>query len=165
MLQLGQLRGRKLRLTPGNLAPEISRLARQPTGALKQLLRLTSELLALLEPLLETHKGAGIFEQAAAPLRASREPPGVEDLDLASRQFLLNDLLSQPLAGVAVDSGQRHQGFHRRLGRDLAAADRLLDRQRKLAHQTQESRHPAGALEEALSQLVLAPAEAMLELG
>ena len=164
-MQLGQLQGRKLRLTSRNLAAEIPCLARQPFGACKESLRLTQGLLALLEPLLQTQKGSGIFEQSAATLPARREPSGIESTDLASPQLVLDDLLGQPLAGFTVNPGQRYQGFHRRLGRDLAATDRLLDRQRKLAHQAQKSADPGGALEEALAQLVLAPAKAMLELG
>lgn len=74
------------------------------------------------------------------------------------------DLLSQPLASLAVDTGQRNQGSHRRLGRDLAAADRLLDRQRKLAHQAQKPAHPGDASAESSCQLILAPAKAVLKL-
>ncbi len=61
-MQLGQLLGRKLRLTSGNLAAEIPCLARQPFGACKEPIWLTQGLLALLEPLLQTQKGSGIFE-------------------------------------------------------------------------------------------------------
>jgi hypothetical protein len=78
---------------------------------------------------------------------------------------LPGDLLGQLLTGFRGASGQRHQGFHRRLHGDLSLADRLLNRRRKLTHQTQTSRDPARAFDEALGQLVLAPAEAVLELG
>ena len=137
-MQLGELQGRKLRLMSRNLAAEISRLTRQPSGALEESLGLTQDFFALLEPLLQTQESPRIFEQSAATLKARCEPAGVESLDLVSRQLVLNDLFGQPLAGLAVDPGQRNQGFHRRLGRNLAAADRLLNRERKLAHQAQK---------------------------
>lgn len=149
----------------GNLAAEIARLARQPLGAPKESLGLAKGCLALLELLLKTQEGPGIFEQSTATLPARGKPAAVESLDLGTGELVPDDLLGQPPAGFQVDPGQRHQGFHRRLGWDLATADQVLDREGKLAHHAQKPRHPAGALEEALGQLVLTPAEAVLELG
>jgi hypothetical protein len=140
-------------------------LADETLGALQQSLGLAQDLLALFELLLQAQEGAGIFEQPLSTLRARRQPARVQRLDLAAGQFLPHDLLGQLLAGLRCIAGQRHQGFHRRLHGNPPLADRLLDRRRKLTHQTQTSRHPAGALDEALGQLVLAPAEAVLKLG
>ena len=57
-----------------DLAAEVARLARQLLGALQQPLRLTHHSLALLEPLLQTQEGAGIFEQSTSTLTAGRQP-------------------------------------------------------------------------------------------
>jgi hypothetical protein len=162
--QLGQLRAGKLREVSAKLSVEMAGLACEALGALEQALGLAQGLLALLELLLQAQEGTGIFEQSLTTLRTRRLPARVQRLDFAGGELLLHDLLGQSLAGFRSASGQRHQGFHRRLHGDLSLADRLLNRRRKLAHQTQTSRYPARALDEALGQLFLAPAEAMLEL-
>ena len=50
---------------------------------------------------------------------------------------MLNDLLGQALAGLSIETGQRNQSSHPSLGRDLAFADRLLNRQGKILDQAQ----------------------------
>jgi len=143
----------------------MSHLARQPLGTPQESLGLAKGCLALFELLLQTQESPGIFEQPAATLPARRQPSVVDGLDLGTRELLSDNLIGEPMADGAVDPGQRNQRFHRRLSGDTAVADRLLDTQRKLVHQAQKPRHPARALEETLGQLVLTPAEAMLQLG
>ena len=58
----------------GNLSAEISRRARQSLGAPEQSLGLAKSLLALLELLLQTQEGSGIFEQTTATLPACCKP-------------------------------------------------------------------------------------------
>jgi hypothetical protein len=164
-MQLGELRTGKLRAMLGDLSAQMACLARQSRGALHQSLGLTGGLFALFEFLVQTQESAGVFEQPAATLPARHPPAGVQGLDLTAGELVPHDLLGQPLTGLAVDAHQRHQDFHRGLGGDLPLADRLLNRRRKLPHQGQTPRHPAGALDEAPGQLLLAPPEAMLQLG
>ncbi len=149
----------------GNLLAELSRLSREPFGALQESLWLAKGFLALLEFLLQTQEGTGICEDPAATLLPRQAPAGVESLYLGTCELLPHDLLGQPLAGFAVVSGQRNQGFHRRLGGDQTAADRLLDRDRELVHQAQAPRHPAVTSEEPPRQLILTPAETAPQLG
>lgn len=149
----------------GNLLAELSRLSRESFGALQESLWLAKGILALREFLLQTQEGTGIFEEPAATLLPRLAPAGVQSLDLGTGELLPHDLLGQPLAGFAVVSGQRNQSFHRRLGGDPTAADRLLDRERKLVHQAQPPRHPAVTSEEPPRQLILAPAETAPQLG
>ncbi len=73
-MQIGELQAGKLRLMSGNLSAEMSRLAREPFGAPKKSLGLAKGSLALLEFLLQTQEGTGIFEQPAATLPTRREP-------------------------------------------------------------------------------------------
>jgi hypothetical protein len=164
LAQLGELRAGKLREVSAKLSVKMAGLAGETLGALEQPLGLALGLPALLELLLQAQEGAGIFEQPLSTLRTCALPARVQRLDLAAGELLPHDLLGQSLAGFRGASGQRHQGFHRRLHGDLPLTDRVLNRARKLAHQTQASRHPARALDEALGQLFLAPAETVLEL-
>lgn len=55
------------------------------------------------------------------------------------------DRRGQALTILAVTAPQRQQVAHRRVRRDRALADLLLDRCRQIAHQSQMPRHPARA--------------------
>jgi hypothetical protein len=107
----------------------------------------------------------GVVDQALSSVGAGFAPGGVEGLDLGAPELLTGGVLGQRHAGVAVGPGQRHQGLDRRLGRDLALADQLLDGLGQLACQAQAARHPARAAVEATGELLGAPGEAVLELG
>jgi len=108
---------------------------------------------------------ARIFEKPLSTLLGGCLPRGVESLDLRAREFLLDDGLGQALAGLGIAPSQGHEHLHGGLGGDLAPTDGILKGQRKLTHQSQAPRDPAGAAHEASRQLLLAPAKAMLELG
>lgn len=56
------------------LPVKMAGLACEAFGALQQPLRLTQGLVTLLELLLQTQEGPGIFEQPLAALRARRLP-------------------------------------------------------------------------------------------
>ena len=163
--QLGQLWTGKLREMSGNLVVEMACLGRQALGALQESLRLAKGLFVLLELFQRTQEGTRIVEESAAAVAARREPAGIEGLDLGAGELLPRDLLGQPLAGFQIEASQRNQGFHRRLGGDLTLTDRLLNRQREIAHQAQASRHPADTSEEPPRQLFLAPAKTTPQLG
>lgn len=133
-MQLSQLRVGKLRAVAGKLSAQMTRLACHLLGALEEPFGLAARLLALLDLLVNRQESPGIFEQPAAALKARPLPGCVQSLDLGAGELVPDDLFGQPLAGLPVDTYQRHQGFDRCLGGDLAAADRLLNRRRKLAH-------------------------------
>ena len=147
-----------------HLSAQTSGAARQALGALEDALALALRALALLERLLQTQKSSRVLQQPAASLTPRRQPAGIHRLDLGAGELVPHDLLGQLAAGLPVQARQRHQGFHRGLGGDLTAADRLLDRDRKLAHQPQAPRDPADASEKPPRQLLLAPAEAVSKL-
>lgn len=98
-------------------------------------------------------------------LLGGRLPRGVESLNLRAREILLDDGLGQTLTGLGVAPSQRNEHLHSGLGGNLTATDRILKGERKLTHQSQAPRDPAGAAHKASRQLLLAPAKAMLELG
>lgn len=121
--------------------------------------------LLLLKLTLDLQVQPRILDQTLANRRRGVAPSGIERSDLAARELLLSDRLTQPLTRLGVDARDRHQRLHRRLRGDLTAADPLLDRSRQILHQSQVARHPAWAAVEASRQLFLAPTRAARQLG
>lgn len=130
-LRLGKLLG-KLRKLPR----QASGFHRHTLDALDKGLGLGKRLGQLLT---QTQIGPGIVEQPLAPLCAGLLPGAVEGLNLGARELVVDDGPRHLLTGALVGSGQRDEGFHRRLGRDPASADRLLNGDSKLTHQPQAS--------------------------
>lgn len=98
-----------------------------------------------------------VLDQALADLRRRVAPGGIQRGDLAALELVLDEPFTEPLTRLGVDTRQRHQGLHRRLGRDLPAADLLLDRRWQILHHSQAPRDPGRAAIEAPGQLLLAP--------
>lgn len=65
----------------------------------------------------------------------------------------------QPLTVAGVLAGDRHQRFHRRVGRNLASTDPVLNTLRQHTDQRQAARHPTRTLLEPASQLFVIQAE------
>ncbi len=105
-----------------------------------------------------------VLDQTLANRRRRIAPGGIQRGDLAARQPVLGDPLTELFTRLGVDARQRHQGLHRRLGGDLAALDPFLDRGRKILHQSQASRDPGGAAVQTPGQLLLAPTGAARQL-
>ena len=159
-------------LLRGKLVLELSKLSSQALGLQRHALEASQQQFGLREigpglgELLEqTHRAPRIGEKAFASLFTRLLPGAIESLDLATRELMPHDGPRHLLTGTAVDPGQGNERFHRRLGGDLTRADRLLDRERQLAHQSQTPRHPTRAAHEAMGQFLLPPAETMLQLG
>ena len=165
MTQLVALRARKLFDQLGQLLSQASPLLCQSLELPEKDLRLGARLGRLDQLLAQPQVAARIFEKPLSALLGARLPRRVKSLNLRAREFLFDDGLGQALTGLGVAASQGHEHLHGGLGGDLALADRILKGQRKLTHQTQAPRDPAGAAHKASRQLLLAPAKAMLELA
>lgn len=77
-----------------------------------------------LEALEKEHR---IGEQPAAYLAARRAPGGVQSGDLAAGEPVLGGGAGQAKAGVSIAAHERHKILHRRIGRDLAGSQQILD--------------------------------------
>ena len=163
MAQLAALRKGKFAGKLGKLPGQALGFECQALDALDEELGLTERGLSQL--LAQAQVGARIVEKPPAPLFAGFLPGAIEGLDLRARELVAGDRPRHLLTGAAVDPGQRDERLHRCLSRDLALADRFLDRQGELPHQPQATTDPTGAALEAAGQLLLTPAEAMLKLG
>jgi hypothetical protein len=146
------------------LAHAATRPRQQAIEVMQQALQWVRWLL-LLKLTLDLQVQPRILDQTLANRRRGVAPGGIERGDLAARQLLLSDRLTQPLTRLGVDACDRHQRLHRRLCGDLTAADPVLDRSRQILHQSQVARHPAGAAVKASRQLLLAPTRAARQLG
>ncbi len=118
----------------------------------------------LLELALNLQIQPRVLDQALANLRRRVAPGGIQRGDLAALDLVLGDPFTEPLTRLGVDARQRHQRLHRRLGRDLPAADPLLDRRRQILHHSQAPRDPGRAAVEAPGQFLLAPPGAARQL-
>ncbi len=118
----------------------------------------------MLQLLLDLQVQPRILDQALANLRRRVAPGSVQLSDLTARERLLDDPFPEPFTRLAVDTRQRHQGFHRRLRGDLATPDPFLDRCRKILHQSQAPRNPGGAAVQTPGQLLLVPTGAARQL-
>ena len=77
-----------------------------------------------LEALEKEHR---IGEQPAAHLAARRAPGGVQPGDLAAGEPVLGGSMGQAKAGVSITAHERHKILHRRVRRDLAGTQQILD--------------------------------------
>ena len=103
-------------------------------------------------------------QQPLAGHHGSAPPGGVELTDLTGAQVKLGDGARQPLAVRTVGARHRHQVLHRRVWRNPPLPDQLLHRLRQLPDQSQATRNPARAAVKLPGQLLLAVAEARVEL-
>ncbi len=120
--------------------------------------------LLLLQLLLDLQVQPRILDQALANRRRRVTPGRIQRGDVAARKLVLGDPLAESFTRLRVDARQRHQGLHRGLGGDLSAPDPLLNRCRKILHQSQTSRDPGGAAVQTPGQLLLAPTGAARKL-
>jgi len=77
-----------------------------------------------LEALEKEHR---VGEQPAAHLAARRAPGSVQPGDLAAGEPVLGGSTGQAKAGVSIAAHERHKFLHRRVGRDLAGSQQILD--------------------------------------
>jgi hypothetical protein len=143
--------------TRGQLAPLPEAAARQRSDALEVAQQgLSRTGIDRREPLLL--EGAQIeqrlFEQPLAHLGRAGAPGLVELLDLPGGESVLGGRIRQTLAVLAAFARQRHQGPERRLHRDPALAQVLLDRLRQRLDHRQTARDPARAAVEATGKLL-----------
>jgi hypothetical protein len=68
-----------------------------------------------------------IGEQPAPHLTARRAPGGVQPGDLAAGEPVLGGGMGQAKAGVSITAHERHKILHRRVRRDLAGTQQILD--------------------------------------
>ncbi len=92
--------------------------------------------LLLLQLALDLQIQPRVLNQALTDRRRRVAPGGIQRGDLAARQLMLGDPFTEPFTRFRIDARQRHQGLHRRLGGDLSAPDAVLDRCRKILHQS-----------------------------
>lgn len=153
--------------TRGQLAPLPEAAARQRGDALEVAQQgLSRARIDRREPLLL--EGAQVeqrlFEQPLARLGRAGAPGVVERLDLPGGEPVLGGRTGQTLASRAAPARQGHQGSQRRLHRDPALADGLLDRLRQGLDHRQTTRDPARAAVEASGKLLQAQPEAAPQL-
>lgn len=77
-----------------------------------------------LEALEKEHR---IGEQPAAHLAARRAPGSVQPGDFAAGEPVLGGGTGQAKTGVSIAAHERHQILHRRVRRDLAGSQQILD--------------------------------------
>jgi hypothetical protein len=142
--------------TRGQLAPLSEAAARQRSDALEVAQQgLSRTRLDRLEPLFL--EGAQVeprlFEQPLTRLGRAGAPGVVELSDLPGGESVLGDSTGETLAVLAAFARQRHQGPERRLHRNPALAQVLLDRLRQRFDHRQTTRDPARAAVEASGKL------------
>ncbi len=84
-----------------------------------------------------------IGEKSLPGLDTRRAPGSVQLGDLAAGEPVLGRGAGQAQTGLTIAAHQRYQVLHRRAGRDLAAAQQILDLGRQLVGQRQPARDPA----------------------
>lgn len=153
--------------TRGQLAPLPEAAARQRSEVLEVAQqRLSRTGVDRLAPLLL--EGAQVeprrFDQPLARLSRAGTPGVVELSDLPGGEPVLGGRSGQTLAVLATFTRQRHQGLQRRLHRDPALAQVLLNRLRQGLDHRQTARDPARAAVEASGKLLQAQPEAASQL-
>lgn len=129
MAQPAALRTGKFADKLGKLPGQALSVECQALDALDEELRLREVLLGLGQLLAQPQVGARIVEKALSPLGAGLLPGAIEGLDLGAGELVARNRPRHLLTGVGVGPDQGDEHLHRRLGRDLAPADRLLDRE------------------------------------
>ncbi len=105
-----------------------------------------------------------LLEQPLSGLGRAGAPGDIERLDLPGGEPMLGCGTGQALAVLAALARQRHQGSQRRLHRDPALAQMLLDRLWQDLDHRQPARDPARTAAETLGKLLQVQAEAALQL-
>lgn len=128
MAQPAELRRGKFAGKLGKLPGQALGFVRQTLDALDKGFGLAELRLGLGQLLAQTQVGPRIVEKALSPLGAGLLPGAIEGPDLGTGELVAGNRPRHLLTGVGVGPDQGDEHLHRRLGRDLAPADRLLDR-------------------------------------